>query len=329
MPGSEGVLWWGQAADAVRGGPPRSMLDRCSAHHSCPKIFETFGGAELWNQRMTPGLVNFDPKSHIPLPDNVRRYYFPGTQHGGGRGGFGLTDSNVTPIDRQGSQLVSCTLPLNPNPEKDQMRALTVALVEWVSKGTPPPDGRYPRLARGELVKDSVGDFAFPPIPGVPKPFGLANPVIVYDYGKRFDYVDMSGVMTQVPPKIKGIVPALVAQVDEDGNETSGAPTVQHLAPLGSYLSWKTYDRGPYAGQICSYYSGFVPFPRTAAERIAAGDPRPSLEERYRTRAGFIAAEQRAVDKSVHDRFLLGPDGARLLKEAKVATGSGDLSFLP
>gem|GEM_PF-994264 len=51
---------------------------------------------------------------------------------GGGRGGCGLIDSNVTHIDRQGSQLVSCTLPLNPNPEKDQMRALTVALVDDV-----------------------------------------------------------------------------------------------------------------------------------------------------------------------------------------------------
>jgi Alpha/beta hydrolase domain len=329
MPGSEGVLWWGESADALRGGPPRSMLDRCHARHTCPKIFETFGGAELWNQRMTPGMVNFDLKSDIALPENVRRYYFPGTQHGGGRGGFALTGSNVAPVDRAGSQLVSCTLPLNPNPEKDQMRALTVALIDWVSKGTPPPDSRYPTLARGELVKDSVETYAFPNIPGAPKPFGLANPVVVYDYGKQFDYVDMSGVMTTVPPEIKGIVPALVAQVDADGNETSGAPSVQHMAPLGTYLSWNTYDRGPYAGQICSYYSGFVPFSRTRAERTTARDPRASLEERYQTRAGYIAAVKTAVEKSVRERFLLAQDGDRLIEEAKAATVTGELNFLP
>jgi hypothetical protein len=209
------------------------------------------------------------------------------------------------------------------------MRALTVALVDWVSKGTLPPESRYPTLASGGLVKDSVGSYAFPDIPGVPKPFGLANPVIVYDYGREFDYIDVSGVMTNVPPKIKGLVPALVAQVDTDGNEMGGVPSVQRMAPLGTYLSWNTYERGPYAGQICSYYGGFVPFGKTRAERTASGDPRLSLEERYQTRAGYITAVRTAVEKSVHHRFLLASDGDRLIDEAKAATLTGDLSFLP
>ena len=37
---------------------------------------------------MSPGLVGTDAAADIPLPDNVRRYYMPGTTHGGGRGGF-------------------------------------------------------------------------------------------------------------------------------------------------------------------------------------------------------------------------------------------------
>ena len=324
MPGSEGTLWWGEAVDALRGGAPQSLLGRCKASHTCPKVFETFGGAELWNQRMTPALVNFDRKADIPLPDNVRRYYFPGTQHGGGRGGFGLQQTHFSQIDA-----VYCTLQLNPNPETDQLRALTIALVDWVASGTPPPESRYPTLSNGGLVEDKVATYPFPALPGVPKPFGLANPVIVYDYGNQFDAADLSGVILKMPPDVKGLVPALVARVNADGSEIGGIPSVQHQAPLGTYLSWNTYDRGPYAGQICSYFGGFVPFSRTVADRKASGDPRASFEERYHSRAGYLAALRAAVERSVRDRFLLAQDGARILEEARAATERGDLRFLP
>ena len=49
---------------------------------------ETFGSAEIWNLRASFMLVGTDAKADIPLPDNVRRYYFAGVTHGGGRGGF-------------------------------------------------------------------------------------------------------------------------------------------------------------------------------------------------------------------------------------------------
>jgi len=87
-PGSEGVLWWSTYRDDARGRPSASLLDRCRASGTCPKIMETFGAAEFWGLRMSPGLVGTDAKSDIPLPANVRRYYFPGVTHGGGRGGF-------------------------------------------------------------------------------------------------------------------------------------------------------------------------------------------------------------------------------------------------
>ena len=74
-----------------------------------------------------------------------------------------------------------------------------MALIDWVSKKTPPPASRYPSLARGELVKDSLGSYRFPHIPNVPKPFGLANPVIVYDYGSEFNYADLSGLILKLP----------------------------------------------------------------------------------------------------------------------------------
>jgi hypothetical protein len=77
---------------------------------------------------------------------------------------------------------------------------------------------------------------------------GLANPVLVYDFGPRFDYVNQTGLITRQPPAILRVVPALAAQVDADGNETSGVPSVQMMAPLGSYLSWNRYREGPIPG---------------------------------------------------------------------------------
>lgn len=208
------------------------------------------------------------------------------------------------------------------------MRALTVALFDWVATGKEPPPSAYPTLKQEQLVRDIPHELQFPSIPGVPSPLGIANPVLVYDFGQHFDYVDLSGVITRQPPIIRRSVPALVAQIDSDGNETRGVPSVQLMAPLGTYLSWNTYRRGPYAGQICSYYGGFVPFARTRDDREANHDPRPSIEERYRTRSGFVAAVRTAVANSERDGFLLPGDGDRLLREAIEATESGDLNFL-
>ena len=91
-PGSEGVLWWGPYRDDVRGRPTASLLDRCRATGTCPKIMETFGASEFWGLRMSPGIVGTAAKTDIPLPRNVRRYYFPGVTHGGGRGGFQIVE---------------------------------------------------------------------------------------------------------------------------------------------------------------------------------------------------------------------------------------------
>ena len=143
-PGSDGVVWWTPYEDKARGLKAAGLLDRCTATKTCPKIIEAFGSAEFWGLRMSPDLIGTDARADIPLPANVRRYYYPGTTHGGGRGGF--------PIDGATAANSQCTLPANPNPQAEQTRALTRALVEWVTKGTPPPPSRYPTLANGDLV---------------------------------------------------------------------------------------------------------------------------------------------------------------------------------
>ena len=68
-PGSEAVVWWGRYADTARGRPAASLLDRCTRDAArAPKVIETFGSAEFWGLRMSPGLIGTDAKRDIPLP---------------------------------------------------------------------------------------------------------------------------------------------------------------------------------------------------------------------------------------------------------------------
>lgn len=307
-PGSEPIVWWGRYEDKTRGRRAGGLLDRCTASLTCPKVIEAFGSTEFWGLRMSPGLIGTDAARDIPLPDNVRRYYYPGTTHGGGRGGFRLNAG--------GAGTGACALPANPNPEADSTRALTQALIAWVVRGTPPPPSRYPTLARGELVPATKAALGFPDIPLLPVPDGLVNPVLDYDFGPEFAANDLSGVITMQPPRIKQVLPTYVPKVNRDGNETAGVRSVLHQAPLGTYLGWNVTASGFFKGQGCGFTGGYWPFPKTREERLRTNDPRLSVEERYGAIEGYVCVVRRAVDEAVADRFLLRADADRLIAEA-------------
>ena len=303
-PGSEPVLWWSRYDDVARKRAAGSLLDRCSATRTCPKVFEAFGATEFWGLRMSPGLVGTDATKDIPLPDNVRRYYMPGTTHGGGRGGF----ARVQPVAGR------CELPQNPNPMADTTRALTTALVQWVVNGTEPPVSRYPKLADHQLVAAETTAATLRTIPGL-QPVAV-NPVLAYDFGPTFRANDMSGVIAKEPPAILKMIPTLVPPVNSDGNETAGIASVLHQAPLGTYLGWNVQKSGFFKGQICGFTGGYVPFAATKSERLAARDPRPSLEERYGTQDGYMCVVRRAAEQLVQSRLLLREDADRTIAAA-------------
>ena len=309
-PGSDGVLTWSDYVDEARHRPAGSLLDRCRATETCPKVFETFGSSEFWDLRASPDLVGTRADRDIPLPSNVRRYYFPGVTHGGGPGGFSAAAPK--PPNR-------CELPANPNPSSDTMRALMVALVDWVAKGIAPPPSQYPRLDRRELAAPTQAALNSPVIPGVPLPNNAILPFYDYDFGREFRYNDLSGVISAVPPVVRQVLPSLVPVVDADGNETPGVASVLHQAPLGTYLGWNVFAEGFYKGRNCGLVGGFVPFARSKADRSAAGDPRLSLEERYGTHDGYVAAVRAAAARQVRDRFLLQEDADRLISQAEAS----------
>jgi hypothetical protein len=314
--GAEGPLWWTDWPDPVRGLPKAGILDRCTASGTCPKIIEHFGSAEVWDLNLSPGFVGTSADKDIPLPTNVRRYYIPSTQHGGGVGGFSVVPPAAPSCP--GTNFGRGILPANPVPHTETVDALRVHFRNWVMKETPPPASVWPTLAAGYLVDPTKEALGFPTIPGLPAnaPTGLMNPVRDYDWGSGFNSVDGSGVPSKMPPVVKQVIKMKAVRVDSDGNELGGVPVVLREAPLGTYLGWNIVSDGFFKGQICNYAGGMVPFAKTKAERMASGDPRLSLEERYTSHDGYVEAVRRAAAKAMRAGFLLQPDADALVAGA-------------
>ncbi len=305
--GSDGPNWWSTYNDTARGQGKHSLLDRCQADKTCPKIAEIFGSTEFWDLHASLDFVGTDARFDIPLPANVRRYYNAGAPHNGGRGGFDLT----TPAT------AACVLSSNPAPASDTSKAIMAALVDWVTKGTEPPPSLYPTLKDGGLITTAAYERAFPKIAGVPRP--AYSPTYQYDLGKTFDMNDMTGVIANAPPRIVKAIPQLMPRIDADGNELDGIRSPLLSAPLGTYVGWNVFAAGFQKGRFCNNIGGYIPFARTKAERLAKGDPRPSLEERYPSHAAYVAKVKAQADKLVAQRYMLAEDAARIVKEAEAA----------
>jgi len=373
--GSEGPQWWRKWPDKVRDLPTAGILDRCKKTHTCPKVVETFGGAEVFALKMTMSWVGTSADHDIPLPSNVRRYYLPSSTHGGGNG---QTTENPAPagaVSCPGNNWGKGTLRANPVPATGLVNRVRAALREWVMVGTEPPPSQWPTLGplseavdsdrdgdedddddrdghhdkwehghdrdhdghhkhhkkrRPLLVEPTMEAMGFPHgIPGIPdaifEPESFIFPVFDYDWGPEYNHSEASGVPTNAPPPIRHVIKMLVPRVDKDGNERGGVPTVQRDAPLGTYLGWNItagpgdvgYDGRPFhAGQVCNYVGGMVPFFKTKAQRLAAGDPRLSLEERYGTHAGYVAAVTKAANRAFDRGYLLAADRDALIAQA-------------
>jgi hypothetical protein len=90
---------------------------------------------------------------------------------------------------------------------------------------------------------------------------------------------------------------------------------VRIAVPLGTYTGWNVYRAQPC--ELCDRDGSLIPFARTRTERDAAGDPRPSLEERYGSRENYIARVEAAAAALVADRLLLRADAAAYINAAR------------
>ncbi len=287
-------------------GRAGGILARCLATGTCPKVFHVASAHELWDGR--DSLVRTDPlgRRDLPEPPVLRTYVLASAQH--------------APAERPSAGHLpsagDCRYPRNPNPQRETLRALLVALTRWVNEGTPPPPSAAPRISDGTLVP--ADQVRFPRIPGV-RFLALANGLSVLDFGPLFRSEDESGVITVEPPQVVGArgYTVLVPQVDADGNDLAGIRSTAIQAPLATYTGWNLGRAGLWREQLCSLQGSSFPFARTRAERLAAGDPRPSLDERYGTHAGYVTAVRAAAARLVAQRFLLPDDAARLVGEAE------------
>jgi len=67
-----------------------------------------------------------------------------------------------------------------------------------------------------------------------------------------------------------------------------------------------------------------VPFAKTKAQRLAVGDPRLSLEERYQnSHAGYVAAVKKAADNAACKGYLLA--GSEPATDGTTAKCSGPI----
>jgi hypothetical protein len=155
----------------------------------------------------------------------------------------------------------------------------------------------------------------FPNIPGV-KYNGRMHTGDLFDFGPRFD----EGILTIWPPRIVGTpYPALVPKTDVDGNDIAGVRLPEVAVPLATYTGWNLLALPAGGDDGCPGEGQQIAFARTKAERLAAGDPRLSLEERYATHANYVAAIASVVNSLARDRLLLDEDVQSYVATAQTA----------
>ena len=96
-------------------------------------------------------------------------------------------------------------------------------------------------------------------------------------------------------------------KTDRDGNDIAGIRLPELTVPLATYTGWGLRS-GVWANDGCEASGQYIPFKATKAEREAAGDPRPSVQERYHSYSNYRHKVIKAVDDLVKDRFLICDD---------------------
>jgi hypothetical protein len=209
--------------------------------------------------------------------------------------------------------------PTNPLGYLLLLRAAFTNLVSWVVEGTEPPPNRVPKVADGTAStrEDVLKTFAH--LPGTV----LADPDLLpktrpTDFGAQI----AKGIMTW-PPREGEPFTCFVANVDADGNETAGVRLPEVAVPVATYTGWNSPDTGPTGEHALKEFAGSrLPFVRTADERLATGDPRPSMEERYTSRSEYERLVRLVTAALVNDRLLL-PDDEELAVNSALGAYDG------
>lgn len=265
------------------------------------KVFYTNTSAEY--HRGDASLVHTDPDGQHDVRHGpaVRVYHFAGTEHG--LGVWPPTDTQPAPADPHGWIERAQHLRGVINYAR-LLRACLVALDRWVTEGVEPPPSRHPRIADGTAVAPEALAKVFEAIPGARYPRHYARPQH-QDFGADAEmrYVSV------LPPRPGPPYGTRVSAVDGCGNEVGGVVLPELAVPLATHTGWNL--RHPDIGgseQLLVFAGSTLPFAKTRAERVAVGDPRPSIAERYASREDYLAQVRAAAARLARERYLLEED---------------------
>ncbi len=255
-----------------------------------PLVVHTQTSTEYWQKRGS--LAHTDGRGKdVPLPDRVRMYLIASTQHNAPYG---------TRAERDKTRHPSNHLSIGP-----ALRALIVALDRWATDGTAPPPSQIPRSADGTLATPESLRTGFPAIPGAACT-GLHNRQLFLDYGE----VVAAGVIDARPqaPTDGAGYSILVPAVDGDGNDVAGIRLPWITVPLATYTGWNLQSEELAEGELAGLLGSSISFSRTRSEREATGDPRLSLEERYRNVDDYLRQVIVSIQSLVEAGFMLEAD---------------------
>ena len=279
-------------------------LDACRRTDTCPKIIELNSENEYYSKGGS--LLTTDTRGHdLELEDtpNVRYYLMSSLPHAAG------TAPGV------------CQQPQNPLNASAVLRALTVDMDEWVTNGTLPPANRVPRRSDGTLQPSlPQAGMGFPTIPGVTYN-GVMHTGDLFNFGPRFH----QGILDVMPPLLLDTpYPVFVPKTDSDGNDIAGIRLPDVSVPVATYTGWALRASAP--GDPVPIVDGCdaagqrIPFAKTMADRLAAGDPRPSLQERYADHAAYVNLVTQAAQELQRQRLLLDMDVQAYIVAAQAAS---------
>ena len=275
------------------------LLDRQRALGGVPKIFFVNTAWEYW--RGDAALVHIDHELAVDAADldDVRAYLLAGIDHIGS-----------APLMKSAMAVANT---VNDLDAALPTRALFEHLQAWVADGREPPASQVPRLADGTAVERDHVLARVESIPTMHLPqLDVIHSEHVVDLGPEVD----SGI-GRWPLVLGTRLPAWVSAVDDDGNEMAGIRVPELVAPIATYTGWN--PRRPVAGLpdvLYEFVGSCIPFARTAAERSAHHDPRPSLAERYLDRDHYCAKATAAADDLVARGFLLPGDRDAAVRRA-------------
>ncbi|MFC2170296.1 alpha/beta hydrolase domain-containing protein [Acidobacteriota bacterium] len=263
-----------------------------------PYILVTNNELEYWTRAASLIHTDVNGSKDAPVHEKVRIYMTNSAPHGNaGSRNQGIYEH-----------------PMNTINHSPVLRALLIAMDQWVTDCVEPPASRYPRCEKGELLSAAEHKKRFPAIPGIRHPGRNLQPPRV-NYGDKFW---SEGIFSAVPPQMGEPYKTMVPNFDRDGNSLGGIRLPELLVPLGTYQAWNPrraeFGAPEYLGR---FVGSFWEFAGTEEERKKSGDERPSLEERYPNKETYVKMLSEAVKNLTGQGFLLEEDGKIYIANAE------------